>query len=69
MGKLTFPFLQMSTNVHKNRLTESSSDFLLKGIINTGGNRNPAAGRIGLKLVHQGITAERSVPRTAPGLC
>ena len=69
MGNRIIPFSLMSTNVQKNRLTDSSSDFLLKGIINTGGNGNPAAGRIGRKLVHQGITAEHSVPRTAPGLC
>lgn len=53
----------------QNRLTNPYSDFLLKGIINTGGDGNPAAGRIGRKLVHQGFTAERPVPHTAPGLC
>ena len=43
----------LSTNVHKNCLTISSGDFLLKGIIFTRRNGNLAADQIGPKPVLQ----------------
>ena len=49
--------VRFETNtIHKNRLINPYSNFLLKGIINTGGNGNLAADRIGPKPVLQGFT-------------